>query len=271
MFFEFKDTKSVYKPKQKNLIFPQVKKYENIQELRDSLKKKLVLACRAFSYFKFDYGFAGHLTIRDPEHKNLYWTNPMAIHFSHVKLSNLILVDHEGNVVEGDYAVNQAGFVLHAAVHQKHPDIVAMCHAHTLYGTTFAALGKKLDPISQDACAFYEDHNVIKEEAGAVAVSENAGFEVANALGNVKAIIHQNHGLISVSKHSIDSAAFWFSALERCCHQELMLLSTGRKPNLVPHERAMYSRKNVGSDYIGWLHFQPVIDKLITQEKDMFD
>ena len=71
MFFEFKDTKSVYKPKQKNLIFPHVKKYENIQGLRDSLKKKLVLACRAFSYFKFDYGFAGHLTIRDPEHKNL--------------------------------------------------------------------------------------------------------------------------------------------------------------------------------------------------------
>ena len=117
----------------------------------------------------------------------------MAIHFSQVRLSNLILVDHEGNVVEGDYAVGQVAR-LHAAVHQKYPDIVAMCHAHTLYGTTFAALGKKLDPISQDACAFL-DHQIIQEEAGAVAVSENAGFEVANAIGNVKAIIHQNHGL----------------------------------------------------------------------------
>ena len=44
-----------------------------------------------------------------------------------------------------------------------------------------------------------------------------------------------------------------------------------KKTNLVPHDRAIYSRENVGSDYIGWLHFQPVIDKLITQEKDMFD
>ena len=51
MFFEFKDTNSVYKPKQKNLIFPHVKKYENIKSLRDSLKKKLVLACRAFLLF----------------------------------------------------------------------------------------------------------------------------------------------------------------------------------------------------------------------------
>jgi len=48
-------------------------------------------------------------------------------------------------------------------------------------------------------------------------------------------------------------------------------LKVNEKPNLIPHERAIYSRKNVGSDYIGWLHFQPVIDKLITQEKDMFD
>jgi ribulose-5-phosphate 4-epimerase/fuculose-1-phosphate aldolase len=99
----------------------------------------------------------------------------MAVHFKHVKISNLILVDHDGKVVEGNYSVNRAGFVLHAAVHKEYPDIVAMCHAHTLYGAAFASFGKKLDPISQDACAFYEDHNVITEGAGAVAVSENAG------------------------------------------------------------------------------------------------
>ena len=59
MFFEFKDTDSVYKPKQTKFNISSVKKYENIQELRESLKGSLFLACRAFSYFKFDYGFAG--------------------------------------------------------------------------------------------------------------------------------------------------------------------------------------------------------------------
>ena len=57
----------------------------------------------------------------------------MAVHFAQVKLSNLILVNHEGEVVEGEYAVNQASFVLHAAVHTVRSDILAMCHAHTLY------------------------------------------------------------------------------------------------------------------------------------------
>jgi ribulose-5-phosphate 4-epimerase/fuculose-1-phosphate aldolase len=201
------DTKtrvSIYQPEQQGLIFPEIPSFSSYEEERLHLKKSLVAACRAFAIEGLDYGFAGHLTIRDPECPHLYWTNPMAVHFAQVKLSNLILVDHQGNVVEGNYAVNRAGFVLHAAVHEAHPDIVAMCHAHTVYGTAFAALGKKLEPISQDAAAFYEDHVVIGEEAGQVAVEVKAGHKVANAFTGVKAAIHQNHGLLTASRHSIE-------------------------------------------------------------------
>ena len=80
--------------------------------MRAHRKQRLVAACRAFAVWGLDYGFAGHLTVRDPEHPELYWTNPVAVPFSQVKLSNLILVNHEGQVVERDHAVNQAGFVL---------------------------------------------------------------------------------------------------------------------------------------------------------------
>ena len=161
---------SVYQPQQPGLIFPEIPEFKTPAEERQHRKERLVAACRAFALQGYDYGFAGHLTVRDPEHPDLYWTNPMDVHFSQVKVSNLILVDHEGQVREGQYAVNRAGFVLHAAVHEAHPEIVAMCHAHTVYGTAFAALGKKLEPVTQDAAAFYEDHVVIGDEAGQVAV-----------------------------------------------------------------------------------------------------
>ena len=57
----------------------------------------------------------------------------MSLHFAQVTLSNLLLADHDGRVREGRHALNRAGFVLHSAVHEAHPDIVAMCHAHTVY------------------------------------------------------------------------------------------------------------------------------------------
>lgn len=262
---------SIYQPEQAGLKFPQEAAFNDPGELRLYRKQRLVATCRAFAQHKLDYGFAGHLTIRDPERPELYWTNPMAVHFERVSLSNLILVDHDGRVVEGDHAVNRAGFVLHAAVHEAHPDILAMCHAHTLYGTAFAALGRELAPISQDACAFFEDHVVIREEAGQVAVEDRAGPEVARAFKGVKAAIHQNHGLLTASRHSIDSAAFWFIALERCCRQQLLIESAGHAPLLVPEDRARYSREHVGSDYIGWLHFQPIYEQLAATQPDMFD
>ena len=265
------EPKSIYEPEQQGLIFPVVPVFANHAEHRKHLKERLVGACRSFALQGFDYGFAGHLTVRDPEDPSLYWTNPMAIHFSQVKVSNLILADHEGRVVEGRHAINRAGFVLHAAVHEAHPDILAMCHAHTVYGTAFAALGKPLEPITQDAAAFFEDHVVIGDEAGQVAVEVKAGHKVADAFKGVKAAIHQNHGLLTASRHSIESAAFWFIALERCCQQQLAIDATGIKPKLVTPERARYSREHVGSDYIGWLHFQTIWDQLKATQPDMFD
>lgn len=261
---------SIYQPEQAGLIFPEIPDFASVAEERTYRKQRLVAACRAFALEGFDYGFAGHLTVRDPEHPDLYWTNPMAIHFADVNMSNLILVDHDGRVRQGDYAVNRAGFVLHAAVHEAHPDIVAMCHAHTVYGTAFAALGRPLEPISQDAAAFFEDHVVIKSEAGQVAVEQKAGPKVADWFKGVKAAIHQNHGLLTASRHSIESAAFWFIALERCCRQQLMVEATGTQPVHVPVERSRYSREHVGSDYIGWLHFQPIWSRLAKTQPDMF-
>lgn len=262
---------SIYQPTQAGRIFPEVPTFNDLNAERLYLKQRLVAACRAFALEGFDYGFAGHLTIRDPEHPQLYWTNPMCVHFAQVKLSNLILVDHKGHVVEGDYAVNRAGFVLHAAVHEANPDILAMCHAHTVYGTAFASLGRPLEPISQDAAAFFEDHIVIKDEAGQVAVEEKAGLAVADWFKGVKAAIHQNHGLLTASRHSIEAAAFWFIALERCCRQQLMVDASGHKPVLVPPDRSRYSREHVGSEYIGWLHFQTIYDHLSKTQPDMFD
>ena len=262
---------SIYQPKQAGLIFPATPVFSNVAEQRQHLKERLVGACRAFADQGFDYGFAGHLTVRDPEHPHLYWTNPMAVHFSQVKMSNLILADHDGQVVEGRHAINRAGFVLHSAVHEQHPDIVAMCHAHTVHGVAFASLGKKLEPITQDAAAFFEDHVVIGDDAGQVSVEVQAGHRIANAFRGVKAAIHQNHGLITASRHSIEAAAFWFIALERCCQQQLAIDATGLTPRLVPPDRARYSREHVGSEYIGWLHFQPIWSHLAATQPDMFD
>jgi ribulose-5-phosphate 4-epimerase/fuculose-1-phosphate aldolase len=263
------DRASVYQPGQAGREFPREPVFDNVADERRHRKERLVAACRAFALYGFDYGFGGHLTVRDPEHKDLYWTNPMAVHFAQVKMSNLILANHRGEVVEGRHAINHAGYILHSAIHEAHPDIVAVCHAHTTNGAAWAAFGRPLEPITQDACQFYEDHVVIREEAGAVAVQASAGERISTAFAGVKAAIHQNHGLFSASRHSIDDAAWWFIALDRACGVQLMTECARTPPTQIPPERARYTRDIVGTPFIGWLHFQTLYGHLAATQPDM--
>ena len=109
-------------------------------------KQRLAAAFRLFSKFGFDEGVAGHITARDPERADHFWVNPFGMHFGHIRTSDLILVNHQGEVVEGDRPVNGAAFAIHSQVHAARPDVVAAAHAHSVYGKSWSSLGRTLDP-----------------------------------------------------------------------------------------------------------------------------
>lgn len=75
-----------------------------------------------------------------------------------MRASDLILVDHKGDVIDGgpNRLLNKAAFMIHSAVHEARPDVVCAAHAHSMYGKTFASLGRELEMITQDSCAFYK-------------------------------------------------------------------------------------------------------------------
>ena len=262
---------SIYQPEQQGLIFPKMPEFSSLEQEREHRKQRLVAGCRAFALFNFDYGMAGHISVRDPEHTHLYWTNPMAVHFSQVNMSNLILADHEGKVVEGQHAINRAGFVVHSSVHEAHPDIIAMCHAHTPHGTAWCSTGRPIEPYNQDAACFYDNHAVVGDDGGAVTVFKDQGEGVVEAFADNRAVLHQNHGILTASRHSVDDAVFWFIAMDRCCQVQMMIEGCTAKPPLMKEDAARHSAKHVGSDYLGWLHFQPVYDQVVAANPDMFD
>ncbi|SDH62232.1 class II aldolase/adducin family protein [Pseudonocardia oroxyli] len=262
---------SIYQPSQEGLKFPVPPVFDRVEDERLHRKQRLAAACRMFADFGYSYGIAGHLTVRDPEHPELYWTNPFAVHFGQVRVSDLILVDHDGIVIEGRHAANRAGFVIHSAIHKHNPEIIASCHAHTVHGAAWAAMGRPLDPISQDVAIFLDDHVVIREEAGAIVVDDDAGDSVGAAFGDNKAAIHQNHGLFTAGRHSIDEAAWWFAALDHACRVQLLTENARTEPVHISHDAALHTAKHAGTPFMGWLQFQPIYDRLVAQQPGLLD
>jgi len=254
-------------PKETTLRLPEA--FASVADERLHRKQKLAGALRVFGRFGFSEGVAGHITARDPEFPDHFWVNPFGMNFRHVKVSDLILVNHDGDVVYGERPVNRAAFVLHAAVHQARPDVVAAAHAHSLYGKAFSSLGIPLAPITQDACQFYEDHVLIAEQGGAVVFELAAGKEFAAKFTTGKAAIHQNHGHFTVGD-TVDAAAWWFITLERSCQAQLAAMAAGT-PIEINHEYATYTREQTAYPLAGWFQFQPLWDDICKTDPDLFD
>ena len=231
-------------------------------------KQRLAAAFRLFSRFGFDEGVAGHITARDPEHRDHFWVNPFGVHFGHITTSDLLLVNDQGAVVEGERLVNTAAFAIHSQVHAARPDVVAAGHAHSVHGKAWASLGRLLEPITQDVCAFYEDHSLFDDFTGVV-LDVQEGKRIAHTLGDRKAVILRNHGLLTVG-HSVDEAAWWFITMERSCQAQLLASAAGT-PVHIDHEQARRTHEQVGSHLAGWFSFQPLFDRIVREQPDLLD
>lgn len=248
--------------------------FSSVEEERAHRKARLAGACRIFARQGYDHWVAGHLTVRDPEHADRFWVNPLGVSWRRIRASDLLLVDFDGQVLEGSRPVNGAAFAIHSEIHRGRHDVVAAAHAHTPYGRAWTATGRPLEPLSQDHCAFYEDHAVFDDFTGAVYdPAESRRF--SQALGRRKALLLQNHGLLTVG-HSIDEAAFWLHLLERCCQTMLLVASLspqGGAPAYRPlsHEVAAHTRRQVGEPLHGWRGFQPLWSEIVAEEPDFLE
>ena len=226
-------------------------------------KQRLALAFRIFGRLGFDEGVAGHITARDPEHTDQFWVNPFGLSFKLITVDDLILVDHDGTIVEGDWPVNQAAFAIHSAIHAARPDVVAAAHSHSKFGRAFSTLGRTLQPLTQDSCIFHGDHALFAEYTGVVNDPEE-GKRLAHALADNKAAILGNHGILTVGQ-TIEEAVFWYVTMERTCEVELLARAAG-EVHPMADDVAVATNAQLGSPLAGWFCGQPLFDWIAEQE-----
>jgi len=243
-----------------------IPRFERVEDERRHRKQRLAAALRLFGQFGFDEGAAGHITARDPGLLDHFWVNPLGMSFKQVSVKDLILVNEQGEVVEGNWPVNAAAFVIHSQIHAARPDVVAAAHSHSMYGKAWSILRRPLDPLTQDACAFYGDHVVFADYTGVVLDVEE-GKRIAHALGDCKAAILSNHGLLTVGR-SVDEAAWWFISMEHSCQAQLLAEAAGT-PVLIDREQAEKTARQVGGS--GWLSFQPLYDWIVELQPELLD
>ncbi|MCD6040991.1 MAG: class aldolase/adducin family protein [Burkholderiales bacterium] len=182
-------------------------------------------ACyRLVHHYRMDDLVYNHISARVPGEEGHFLINAYGMTYDEITASSLVKVDFDGRIVQDSgtgYGINQAGFVIHSAVHRGRPDVACVIHTHTPAGMAVSAMECGLLPLTQNAM-FFSGVGYHAYEGPAVDLDEQQRL-VAD-LGSHVAMILRNHGLLSVGA-TIPEAFITMYWLERACQAQVFALS----------------------------------------------
>ena len=237
----------------------------NFSQQERSIRTELAAAYRLVDYFGWCELIYGHLTAHVPGPEPHFLINPYGLNYDEVTATNLIKIDINGKMVEASpYAVNEAGFVIHSAVHMmsKENNRVVM-HTHSRSGMAIAALEEGLLPISMGATAFFEDIAYHDYEGPSLYLEERERLQ--ESLGDKKVLILRNHGLLTVGR-TVAEAFIRLYRLESACQVQLDAGAAGSL-RVLNQDLARKSGKDVKrfmeqEDNFGQLEFDALVRKI---------
>lgn len=189
-------------------------------------------ACyRLVAHYRMTDLIFNHITARIPDTEDLL-INPFGLLYEEITASSLVKIDIDGNVLhpgDTDYGINQAGYVIHSAVHSARPDVQAVIHTHTRAGVAVSCMPQGLMPISQTALRFLGRTGYHEFEGPAIDEGERG--RLIAALGNNDALILRNHGLLTVGR-TIPEVFLLMQRLETACQIQVAALAGG--PPVIP-------------------------------------
>ena len=237
----------------------------NSSQQERSIRIELAAAYRLVDFFGWCELIYGHLTAHVPGPEPHFLINPYGLNYDEVTATNLIKIDINGKMVEpSSYAVNEAGFVIHSAVHMmsKENNRVVM-HTHSRSGMAIAALEEGLLPISMGATAFFEDIAYHDYEGPSLYLEERERLQ--ESLGDKKVLILRNHGLLTVGR-TVAEAFIRLYRLESACQVQLDAGAAGSL-RVLNQDLARKSGKDVKrfmeqEDHFGQLEFDALVRKI---------
>jgi ribulose-5-phosphate 4-epimerase/fuculose-1-phosphate aldolase len=219
---------------------------ETSTDLIHQAKADLAAALRAAALYGFNEGVDNHFSLAVPGRDDRFLLNPFGPHWSELSASDLITVDLEGNVVEGEGQWEQTAFMIHSGVHQARASARCVLHTHMPYATAVSMIRGGLETAVSQNSMYFHGH-VASLAYGGLADAADEGLRIGNAVGeDVNVVMLENHGVLVIGA---DVAEAWHRLyfLERACQVQILAQSTGQpliqvSDQLAAHTAGQFAR-----------------------------
>jgi ribulose-5-phosphate 4-epimerase/fuculose-1-phosphate aldolase len=197
---------------------------KDISDAEWAARVELAALYRLAAMFGYDDLVWNHITMRVPGTQHQFLLNQFGLLYTEVTASNLIKVDENGNVLFGPKNINTTGFIIHSAIHQAHPEMKVVFHAHVPEAMAVTVLKDGLECLIQDAAMFYGQVGYHEWEGLSLRLEERE--RLAENIRGKKCLIMRNHGFITVGE-TAGEAFMVMHNLVRACKVMLAAHATG--------------------------------------------
>lgn len=191
---------------------------------RLDLKDAVAQTCQTMFAFGHDSGLSGQISAR-AEQEGTYWTQRMGLGFDEIRADNLLLVDADLNVLQGEGMPNPANR-FHSWLYRARPDVNCIIHTHAFHASTLAMLEVPLEISHMDTCPLYGQVAFLAKWPG-IPVGNEEGEIIANAIGDKKCILLAHHGLL-ITGSSVEEACVLGVLFERAAKMQLTAMAAGK-------------------------------------------
>lgn len=225
-------------------------------------REELAAAFRLAERFGFHEGICNHFSLAVDGDQEQYLINPYGVHWSQIQAQTLLLIDADGNVLEGNGEVEDTARFIHVAGHQANSRHKVLLHTHMPYATTLTLLeGESAHlPMNHQTSARFYGRIAYVREFGGLALDSQEGqriAEAAQAAPEVDVTFLANHGVV-VAGNSVALAFDDLYYLERACRQQVLALQTGAPTKPIPEDvvRHTYQQFRQSQSEFAEAHFQ---------------
>lgn len=195
-----------------------------------SIQQKVALSCRILAGEGHESALAGQLTARGTR-PGTYWMLSFGLGFDEAMASNIVLVDDDLNLLEGDGMVNPSNR-FHLWIYRHRPQVNAIVHTHPPHVSALSIIGEPLVAAHMDTTMFFEDCAYLPEWPG-IPIGDEEGRIINDALGDKRAILLAHHGQLSAAA-TIEEACVLSVFIERAARMQVMARSIGQIKPLKP-------------------------------------
>lgn len=210
-------------------------------------KEDLTAALRWAAHQGLNEGVCNHFSMEMAPDR--YLINPQGLHWSEVCVGDMLLINGQGEVLEGRHAIEPTAFFIHSWIHRLNPHAKVILHTHMPYATALTLLhGGRLEWAHQNALRFW-DRVAYDDHYGGVALDAAEGERIARNMAGKDVMFMANHGVTVVGANMAWAFDDMYYLERACMHQTLALQGAGGKRlNTIPAEACAVTAAQIAGE-----------------------